>query len=151
MSESLFPAETDSAAATTALGQAFGATLRPGDVVALYGDLGAGKTHFVKGVAAARGVAESDVSSPTFSLVQLYDEAVGADLPLAHVDAYRLDRPDQFVDIGGVELMDGDGVVLIEWPERVEALLPPGTIRLRLSHAGSDRRRIEQLPDGETP
>ena len=141
----LFPAETNSAAETMALGRAFGATLRPGDVVALYGDLGAGKTHFVKGVAMARGVEETDVSSPTFALVQLYDEATGADLPLAHVDAYRLERPEQFVDIGGIELMEGDGAVLIEWPERIEPLLPAYTVRLRLRHAGDDRRRIERI------
>jgi tRNA threonylcarbamoyladenosine biosynthesis protein TsaE len=145
MPDSLFPAETQSATETMALGRAFGATLQPGDVVALYGDLGAGKTHFVKGVAVARGVEEADVSSPTFALVQLYDEAAGADLPLAHVDAYRLERPDQFVDIGGIELMDGDGAVLIEWPERVEELLPSYTIRLKLTHAGDDRRQIERL------
>ena len=134
-----------------ALGRRFGATLQPGDVVALYGDLGAGKTHFVKGVAAARGVDEADVSSPTFALVQLYDESMGADLPLAHVDAYRLDGPVPFADIGGIELMDGEGAVLIEWPERVEGLLPPGTIRLRLLHLDGDRRRIECAEPDSAP
>ncbi len=135
----LLPAETPSAAATMALGRRLAAHLGPGDVVALYGDLGAGKTHLVKGICAALGVAEAAVTSPTFTLVNEY---AGRDFPVYHLDAYRVRRIEEFFELGYEEYVYGEGLCLVEWPEKLEGLLPPHTLRLRLEHLGGDRRRI---------
>ncbi len=134
-------AETDSPEATLAVGQQLAARLQPGDVVALYGDLGAGKTHLVKGICAAWGIPTEVVNSPTFTLVNVYD---GRDFPVYHIDAYRLRHLDEFFELGYEDYFFGDGLCLIEWPERVEPLLPAHTQRLRLAHAGGTRRRIEE-------
>ena len=135
----LLPAETASPEETLALGRRLAARLRPGDVVALYGDLGAGKTHLVKGLAAGLGLDPDEVQSPTFVLVHEYPTAP----PLYHFDAYRVDRADAFARIGFEEYAAGDGVCVVEWPERIEGLLPAGTLRLRLATPGGDRRRVE--------
>ncbi len=135
----LLPAETPSAAATMALGRRLAAHLGPGDVVALYGDLGAGKTHLVKGICAALGVPEAAVTSPTFTLVNEY---AGRDFPVYHLDAYRVRRIEEFFELGYEEYVYGEGLCLVEWPEKLEGLLPPHTLRLRLEHLGGDRRRI---------
>jgi tRNA threonylcarbamoyladenosine biosynthesis protein TsaE len=135
----LLPAETDSPAATLDLGRRMAEALRPGDVVALYGDLGAGKTHLAKGVCAGLGIEPERVTSPTFTLIQEYDGR----LPVYHFDAYRIERIDEFYQLGYEEYFFGDGVTLLEWPDRVEPLVPGDAIRIRLSHAGGDRRRVE--------
>ena len=134
----LLPARTASPPATLDLGRQLAAALAPGDVVALYGDLGAGKTHLVKGICAALGVPEAIVTSPTVTIVNEYAGPV----PIYPIDAYRIKRPEELFEMGFEEYLRGDGLALIEWPERVEALLPPGTLRLRLTHDG-DARRIE--------
>ena len=132
------PVDTASPDETVALGRRLAAALQPGDVVALYGDLGAGKTHLVKGLCAGLGVPPAHVTSPTFTLVNEYD----GDLPVFHFDAYRIERPEEFFQLGYEDYFFGDGVSLVEWPERVEALVPPEAIRLRLTHGGGDVRRI---------
>lgn len=137
----LLPLETASVEETMQLGEQIAAHLRPGDIVALYGDLGAGKTHLVKGIARARGVDEAAVSSPTFTIVQEY----AGEVPIYHIDAYRVDDPDELYELGYEEYFYGDGLCLIEWPARIEALLPDDAIRLRLIHQGGDRRRIEWM------
>lgn len=137
----LLPAETNTPEETEALGQRLAPLLRPGMVVALYGDLGAGKTHLVKGIAAGLGVAPEVVTSPTFTLVQVYE---GRDFPLYHLDAYRITRLDEFHELGYEDYFFGEGLCVVEWPERVEALLPTTTLRLHLAHGGYNRRRIEQ-------
>lgn len=124
---------------TLALGERVGQTLGPGDVVALYGDLGAGKTHFVKGVCTAWGIDEGAVSSPTFTLVQEY---AGRDFPVYHFDAYRIRQRSEFFELGYEAYFFGDGVCLVEWPERVESLLPSDTIRVRIEHVDEHTRRI---------
>lgn len=136
---SLLPLETVSPAETLALGERLAAQLGPGDVVALYGELGAGKTHLVKGFCAALGVPEERVHSPTFTIVNEY---AGRDLPIYHFDAYRVRRLDEFFELGYEDYFYGDGLCLVEWPEHVEALLPEHTIRLRLTHAGENRRVV---------
>ncbi len=128
-----------------ALGERLAAHLEAGDVVALYGDLGAGKTHLVKGIARALGVPPETVSSPTFTIVHEYDGAV----PIYHMDAYRIERLDELYELGYEEYFYGEGICLVEWPARVEALLPDDAIRLRLTHLGGDRRRIESVREGE--
>lgn len=99
---------------TIALGQALGALLRPGDVLVLTGDLGAGKTQLTKGIAAGMGVAD-DVTSPTFTIEMVYQ---GAQMPLCHFDLYRLDDPDQLEDTGLFDELGADGVCVIEWGEQ---------------------------------
>ncbi len=132
------PAETDGPEATLDVGERLARTLRPGCVVALYGDLGAGKTHLAKGIARGLGAEPDDVSSPTFTLVQEY----AGRLPIYHLDLYRIERPAELDGLGLDELFEGDGVCVVEWPERAEGRLPDDTIRLRLTHLGGDRRRI---------
>jgi tRNA threonylcarbamoyladenosine biosynthesis protein TsaE len=121
---------------TSAAGERFAARLKPGDVVLLFGDLGAGKTAFVRGLAKGLGASPDDVSSPTFTLIQEYRGPV----PLQHVDLYRL-KPSEIEGLGLDELTDGAGVVAIEWAERwSEAPLDSWTVRLQ--HEGEDQRRI---------
>ena len=109
---------------TAAVGRALAATLSAGDVVLLYGDLGAGKTAFVKGLAEGLGVARDEVSSPTFTLMQEYR---GGRITLFHVDLYRLDDAREVDDLGLDEIAD-DGVLAIEWAEKLPR---PGAARQR--------------------
>jgi tRNA threonylcarbamoyladenosine biosynthesis protein TsaE len=127
---------------TMALGHAEAAQLRRGDVFALCGELGAGKTHFVKGVAAGIGTA-SEITSPTFTLIHEY---VGGRLPLYHFDFYRLEDEDEALKIGLDEYLDGDGVCIIEWADKFPGLLPPHTRWFRFSHRPDGARAIERQP-----
>ena len=122
---------------TAAIGRELGATLSAGDVVLLHGDLGAGKTAFVRGLAEGLGVDSQEVSSPTFTLVQEYR---GGRLPLFHVDLYRLNDPREVDDLGLDEIAE-DGVLAIEWAER-HPRPPRDVVRVRIEHAGETERRI---------
>ncbi len=124
-----------------AFGRAQGANLRRGDVLALCGDLGAGKTHFVKGLAAALG-SDAAVTSPTFTLIHEY---VGGRLPLYHFDFYRLDDEDEALKIGLDEYLDGDGICVIEWADKFPHLLPAHTRWYRFTHREDGARSIEHL------
>jgi tRNA threonylcarbamoyladenosine biosynthesis protein TsaE len=110
--------------------------LVPGDVVSLTGDLGAGKTCFVQGAARALGV-EDAVASPTFVLVREYR----GDLPVYHVDVYRLDRLQEVIDLGFEDLLDPSGVVFIEWGDVIDALLPDSYLEVRLTTGDEDTVR----------
>lgn len=127
-----------SAEETTALGEQLAATLPRGAVIALAGDLGAGKTHFVKGLAAGCGFS-GDVTSPTFTLIHEYS---GGRLTLYHIDLYRLDSPDEALRIGLDEYLDGGGVTAIEWADKFPELIPPDAVWVRMRHAG-EAREIE--------
>jgi len=127
------------AAATEALGRALGPLLRVGDVVALFGDLGAGKTSLARGALAALGLAE-EAPSPTFAIVQPYAPPEVA-LPVAHVDLYRLDAPEDAEELGLDDLLE-DGALLIEWPERLGDALWPQALRLTLVPDSSGGRRL---------
>ncbi|MBX3441295.1 MAG: tRNA (adenosine(37)-N6)-threonylcarbamoyltransferase complex ATPase subunit type 1 TsaE [Planctomyces sp.] len=132
-------AETDRFAAALA------PLLRPGDVVALDGDLGAGKTRLVRALAAALGCDAAQVSSPTFGLVQHY----AGPLPLVHIDAYRLRDCDEFEELGGRELFEADAVTLIEWADRIAPSLPTKRWTIAAEHVGptSRRYRVACPPD----
>jgi tRNA threonylcarbamoyladenosine biosynthesis protein TsaE len=124
---------SDGAPATRAFGRALGREARPGTLIALIGELGAGKTQLAKGVAEGLDV-PSVVNSPTFVLM---NEHVGR-LRLYHVDAYRLGQPEEAVDAGLIEDRQSDGVVVIEWADRLEGWLPADRLEIAISGDGAD-------------
>lgn len=124
------------------LAAALGRSLQAGDVVLLYGELGAGKTCFVRGLARGLGIDPADVSSPTFVLVQEYGPAPDRP-PLVHIDAYRLTSPEDLASAGVEDLLADEAVIALEWPERLGDDLPPARIEIRLEHAGDDARSID--------
>jgi tRNA threonylcarbamoyladenosine biosynthesis protein TsaE len=130
---------THSPAETEAVGRRLAEQLQPGDVVALTGELGAGKTCLVKGIAAGLGIAET-VTSPTFTIIHEYG---GGRLPLYHVDLYRLDTPEQALAVGIEDYLTGNGITVIEWAEKIEPLLPARALRVRISISDDTARRIE--------
>ena len=122
---------------TVGAGEQLGASLQPGDVVLLTGQLGAGKTAFVRGLARGVGAAPDDVSSPTFTLIQEYR---GGRATLHHVDLYRLQAA-EVADLGLDELVSSGGIVAIEWAERWDER-PADAIDVRIEDTGDDRRQI---------
>ena len=122
---------------TVGAGEQLGASLRPGDVVLLTGQLGAGKTAFVRGLARGVGAVADDVSSPTFTLIQEYH---GGRATLHHVDLYRLQAV-EVADLGLDELVSGGDIVAIEWAERWDER-PDDAIEVRIEDTGEDRRQI---------
>ena len=128
---------THSESETAAVGRDLGVMLETESVVLLFGDLGAGKTAFVRGLAEGLSVSPADVTSPTFTLIQEYR---GGRLPLLHVDLYRLDDPREIDDLGLDELGSG-AVVAIEWAERLPRP-PADAIVVRIEYAGEDVRAI---------
>ena len=127
---------------TAAFGRRVARSLRPGDVLALVGPLGAGKTAFVKGLAAGLGVPPRDVVSPTFSLVH---EHAGT-LPLFHADLYRLEDPRQVAELGLDDYAARGGILAVEWAERAGDALPPGAVTVRIEVTGGGTRRITVTP-----
>jgi tRNA threonylcarbamoyladenosine biosynthesis protein TsaE len=127
---------TRSADETHALARRVGAVLRPGDVVVLDGELGTGKTVFAKGIAIALGISEP-VVSPTFTVVREYD----APTPLVHVDVYRLDHLQELHDLGFDDLVGSDAVTVVEWGDRVSALLPADRLDVHLALGADDDER----------
>ncbi|MEQ1759990.1 MAG: tRNA (adenosine(37)-N6)-threonylcarbamoyltransferase complex ATPase subunit type 1 TsaE [Vicinamibacterales bacterium] len=128
---------SSSEAETEQVGAALAATLKAGDVVLLSGDLGAGKTAFVRGLARGLEIDPSEVSSPTFTLVHEYS---GGRMPLYHADLYRLERA-AVEDLGIEEIGARDGVLAIEWPDRLSHSLP-GAIAVEIEIVGEDERKI---------
>ena len=136
-----------SPAATKQLAASLAPHLRAGDVVVLTGDLGAGKTQFVQGVAAGLGVS-AQVTSPTFNILLAYGDGR---LPLYHFDLYRLDAAEQLDDIGFFETIDGDGASFIEWGDKFADALPYSylEIALQVDETDDDARRIRARSVGE--
>jgi tRNA threonylcarbamoyladenosine biosynthesis protein TsaE len=130
--------------ATAAFAARIAALARPGDVIALKGELGTGKTAFARAFIRARGGGGEAVPSPTFTLVQLYE--IG-DIPIWHFDAYRLRDPDEAWELG-IEDAFRDGVSLIEWPERLGTLLPSRRLQITLSDAALPNARRAALDPG---
>jgi tRNA threonylcarbamoyladenosine biosynthesis protein TsaE len=134
---------TNSEAETVAAGRELARRLDPGAIVLLSGDLGAGKTAFVRGMAEGLGIAPEEVSSPTFTLIQEYR---GGRLPLYHVDLYRL-KTIEVDDLGLDELTLAGGVTAIEWPDRIPSAFP-GSLAVRIEHGEADRRTIHLAEEG---
>jgi tRNA threonylcarbamoyladenosine biosynthesis protein TsaE len=127
--------------ATADFARALAPCLRPGDVVALSGDLGAGKTAFARALIRALTDAGEDVPSPTFTLVQIYDAPAGA---LYHFDLYRIESAEELVEIGWDEALD-DGIVLVEWPDRAGKLLPPRRLDIAMEFGAAACARTAEL------
>lgn len=137
--------ESNSPDDTYELGRSIGENIAPGSIIALDGDLGAGKTLFTQGLAAGLGITEP-VNSPTFTIMQIYDSGR---LPLYHFDVYRIDDPYEMEEVGFDDFIYGDGVSVIEWPDRIAELMelipdPYTVIHItRDDERGFDYRRIE--------
>lgn len=137
--------ETASVDATWNLGARLGSVLAAGSVLALSGNLGAGKTHFTQGIADGLGINRRLVSSPTFALVQEY----AGRLPVFHFDTYRLKNIDEFLDLGFDEYLSLGGVCVIEWAERVAEVLPADTLFVKLTATGESTRQFDFTAGGE--
>ncbi len=131
--------ESRSVADTHRLAAELAPLLMPGDVLCLEGELGAGKTHFVKGLAAALSIDPKTVHSPTFTLIHEYS---GNNMPLYHFDFYRIRDSREAVDIGVEEYFYGDGISCIEWPGRVASLLPADALWLRIEVVSATFRKM---------
>ncbi|HEX2973076.1 MAG TPA: tRNA (adenosine(37)-N6)-threonylcarbamoyltransferase complex ATPase subunit type 1 TsaE [Tepidisphaeraceae bacterium] len=132
--------QSHSVAETETIAAELAKTLAGGECIALHGDLGAGKTQFVRGLVRGLGGEPRSVSSPTFVLLNMYDTGR---LTVYHLDAYRVQGADDFEAIGFLELLQEGGVVVVEWAQRIPSLLPPGRIDVTLRTLGKTRREIQ--------
>lgn len=130
---------THSAQETVDLGEKIGSLLKSGDVIAMTGTLAAGKTTITKGIAKALGITDV-VTSPTFCLISEYE---GTKMPLYHMDVYRLDGPEDFINLGVEDMLDGDGVCIVEWSEKVSSELPKRTIKIEITPFEDGSRQIK--------
>ena len=138
---------TTSREETIQLGQKIGSKLKKGDILAMQGTLAAGKTTITKGIALALGVKE-DITSPTFCLISEYE----GNMPLYHMDVYRLDGTEDFINLGVDDMLYGNGVCIIEWSEKIMDELPKSTIIIKLEPVeNTDERNItiQNWPYGE--
>ena len=136
---------THSADETQALGKKLAESLRPGDVIAYFGDLGAGKTAFTRGIAEGLGVSEQ-VTSPTYTIVNEY---LSGRLPLFHFDMYRLGSSDELFDIGWEDYLARGGVCAVEWSERVDDAMPADTLWVDIARGTGESDRIITITGGE--
>lgn len=127
---------THSVEETIELGRTFAKRLQAGDVVCLSGELGSGKTHFVKGIAEGLGIDQNDIHSPTFALIHEHSGS----LPLYHFDFYRLESEKEALEIGVEEYFYGEGVSVIEWPDHFFSIIPEGALRIRIKSGGEQKR-----------
>ena len=129
---------TSSAEETITLGEKIGRLLKKGDIIAMQGTLAAGKTTITKGIARALGITET-ITSPTFCLISEYQGT----MPLYHMDVYRLDGTEDFINLGTDDMLYGDGVSIIEWSEKIMDELPSNTIVLKITPQDDGKRLIE--------
>ena len=122
---------------TLEFGERLGHTLKGGDVLALTGDLGAGKTLITRGIALGLGIATEQVTSPTFTLIQTYEGR----LPVIHVDLYRLEDPSAILQLGLEDYFTPENIVIIEWADRLLQILPPDYLALHLEHSDTETVR----------
>lgn len=129
---------TSSAEETITLGEKIGRLLKKGDIIAMQGTLAAGKTTITKGIAKALGITDT-ITSPTFCLISEYQGS----MPLYHMDVYRLDGTEDFINLGTDDMLYGDGVSIIEWSEKIMDELPSNTIVLKITPQDDGKRLIE--------
>lgn len=134
--------ETNSEEQTKSLAEKIATLLKPGDVLTLEGDLGAGKTTFTKGIATGLGISRT-LSSPTFTIVKEYEGTI----PLYHMDVYRLEGSDE--DIGFDEYFHGNGIAVVEWAQFIEDYLPLERLNITINYLDEESRIIEFEPIGE--
>ncbi|MHB8417101.1 MAG: tRNA (adenosine(37)-N6)-threonylcarbamoyltransferase complex ATPase subunit type 1 TsaE [Myxococcales bacterium] len=137
--------ELPSPEATYELGERLGRAIEPGDFVGLSGELGAGKTLLVRGVASGLGVPAGQVQSPTFTLVNSY---AGGRFPLHHADLYRIETADELYATGYFDLLEGAGALLVEWPELIPGARPHQGLDLRLERTSENSRRLQAVARG---
>ena len=135
---------TNSAAETRDLGERLAGKLKAGDVILLEGELGAGKSELARGVARGLGVQET-VTSPSFTILNVYESGR---TPLYHFDWYRLEDSEELYELGMDEYLGGDGIALVEWPDRCPDALPEDYLRIRIAAEGESTRRIDAEPAG---
>ena len=133
---------------TFALGKLFAPKLGKGDVVALRGPLGAGKTCFTKGIAVGLGI-EEELTSPSYAIISEYECVAGSEkLPFYHIDAYRLEGNDDFSAIGGEDIVYGNGISVIEWSDRIPAFIPSGAFRIDFEIIEDNKRSVKMAKQG---
>ena len=130
---------------TRRIGARLAALLQPGDLILLDGPFGAGKTSFTQGIARGLGVGSDYITSPTFTLINEYEDGR---LPLYHVDLYRLEDLEQVRELGLLDYIEGEGVTVIEWPQRAEGLLPTQFLRVILSDVTDTKRALRFHAEG---
>ncbi len=130
---------TSTSEETIDLGRKIGSLLKAGDVIAMTGTLASGKTTITKGIAESLGVSDN-ITSPTFCLISEYD---GSKMPLYHMDVYRLEGAEDFVNLGVEDMLYGNGVCIIEWSEKVQSELPKKTIFMKITPSEDGTRTIE--------
>ena len=141
----MFSIITSSTEQTEEVGRVLGAMLEPGDLICLFGDLGAGKTHFSFGIAQGLQVLDEYITSPTFTFVNEYQGRI----PFYHIDLYRLKEPSELESIGFEEYIDSDGATVIEWAEQAEDDLPEDKLNVYLSDVSENSRELGFFAEGE--
>lgn len=141
----MFSVITSSTEQTEEVGRVLGTMLEPGDLVCLFGDLGAGKTHFSFGIAQGLQVRDQYITSPTFTFVNEYQGRI----PFYHIDLYRLKDPSELESIGFEEYIDSDGATVIEWAEQAEEELPEDRLNIYLSDVSENSRELGFFAEGE--
>lgn len=129
---------TTSAKETRALGARLAASLRPGDVLLLFGDMGAGKSELTRGIASGLGI-DGPVSSPSFTILQVYEDGR---VPLYHFDWYRMESVEELYELGMEEYLGGDGIAVVEWPTRCPEAVPESYLEITFTPLGEDTREI---------
>jgi tRNA threonylcarbamoyladenosine biosynthesis protein TsaE len=130
--------QSSSEAETKEIGRKIGKRLKRGDVVCLYGELGAGKTTMVKGIASSLGIKERDITSASFTIIAEYDPGI----PFYHIDLYRL-APGEVAELGLREYLGSEGIYVIEWAERAEDEIPDNSVRVNFSYTNGNMREID--------
>ncbi len=137
--------KTESPEETQALGEKLGRTLKRGDVIALIGDLGTGKTCLTQGIARGVGIASGEVvNSPSYILINEYNGIV----PIYHIDLYRLENSEEVAELGLSEYVEGDGICIIEWAERMAEVLPDTCIKIHITLAGTNASHADDEISG---
>lgn len=131
--------QTKSSLETIKIGKQIGSLLNQGDIVALIGELGSGKTQFIKGLASGAGVKKSKISSPSFILINEYSGRI----PFYHIDLYRINEEREAGELGLEEYFESEGITAIEWADKIPSLLPRDLLMVRINYEGKNSRTIE--------